>query len=476
MKRTDEREIKLRAGSGFVMPSGLGDPMAPRAFSSTYHDTPDHRLANTGFTLRYRAEQGTGAWQLKLPENGHRRELELPGSPEQVPQHFGDLVSATTRGRPIAPVATLDTDREGVMVREHGRNVAEVVVDRVVVSRSGRRISQIEELEVELVDGDEESLREIERALRAAGAEPGDGRPKLARALGLPRWTRKPLRRDAVPMRHLTVMLEQQYWAILEHDPGTRLGDDPEHLHQHRVAIRRLRALLRAAKPMLDSDWVKELRGELAWAGKALGDVRDLDVLLDHLHADAETLPAEQRDAFERLTTALSDRRETTRLRMLQTLRSPRYLRLLDRLERDLADPPRRDHEVALAKIVRKQHRKLKHEVRALGSQPTDEALHEVRKTVKHARYAAELAERARGSKAGAYIKATKRLQDVLGEHQDAHVAEATLRELAEGAPAQAAFAVGMLAERQQERRRQARAEFPAAWKAVKRRGRAAWS
>jgi inorganic triphosphatase YgiF len=267
MKRTDEREIKLRAGSGFVMPTGLGDPLAPRAFSSTYHDTSDHRLANTGFTLRYRAEQGAGAWQLKLPENGHRLELELPGPPEQVPKDFGDLVSATTRGRPLAPVATLDTDREGVMVRERGRNVAEVVVDRVTVSRSGRRVTRIEELEIELVEGDEETLREIEQTLRAAGAEPGDGRPKLARALGLPRWTRKPLPRDAAPIRHLTAMLEQQYWAILEHDPGTRLGDDPEHLHQHRVAIRRLRALLRAAKPMLDPDWVKELRGELAWAG-----------------------------------------------------------------------------------------------------------------------------------------------------------------------------------------------------------------
>src|SRR5262249_27986208 len=159
------------------------------------------------------------------------------------------------------------------------------------------------------------ALREIEQRLRAAGAEPGDDRPKLARALGLPRWTRKPLPRDAAPIRHLTAMLEQQYWAILEHDPGTRLGDDPEHLHQHRVAIRRLRAPRGAARPMLDKEWVKELRGELAWAGKALGDVRDLDVLLEHLHADAEALPAEQREAFQRLTTALSDRREMARLR-----------------------------------------------------------------------------------------------------------------------------------------------------------------
>jgi CHAD domain-containing protein len=67
-------------------------------------------------------------------------------------------------------------------------------------------------------------------------------------------------------------------------------------------------------------------------------------------------------------------------------------------------------------------------------------------------------------------------LQDVLGDHQDAAVAERTIRELAEGAPSEAAFAAGMLAERQRERCRVARAAYPRAWKAVHKRGRAAWS
>ena len=299
MKRTIEREIKLRAGAGFALPRELGDPLAPRSFSSTYHDTSDHRLAASGFTLRYRAEHGSGAWQLKLPRNGDRLELELPGSPESVPPPFGDLLAATTRGRPLAPVATLDTTRQGIIVRDSGRDLAEVVIDEVVVSRSGRRVSRIDELEVELVDGDDASLQRIERALRAAGALDADERPKLFRALGLVRPEGKPPRRKAKPINHLTAMLEAQYRAILQHDPGTRLGSDPEELHQHRVAIRRLRALLQAAKPMLDAEWVKDVRRELAWAGGALGEVRDLDVLLGHLDQDAQHLPVEQRHAFD---------------------------------------------------------------------------------------------------------------------------------------------------------------------------------
>src|SRR5438132_9540152 len=134
VKRTIEREIKLRAGAGFALPHELGDPLEPRRFSSTYHDTSDHRLAASGVTLRYRAERGAGAWQLKLPHASDRLELELPGKPDEVPARFGELLLATTRGRPLGPIATLDTHRSGLRVRADGRDLADVVIDEVDVS------------------------------------------------------------------------------------------------------------------------------------------------------------------------------------------------------------------------------------------------------------------------------------------------------------------------------------------------------
>jgi CHAD domain-containing protein len=475
VKRTIEREIKLRAGAGFALPRELGEPLEPRRFSSTYHDTSDHRLAASGVTLRYRAESGAGAWQLKLPHASDRVELELPGDPGEVPERFGELLLATTRGRPLAPVAILDTHRSGLRVRADGRDLAEVVMDEVEVSGSRAAVSRIEELEVELVDGDDRSLQRIERALRAAGALDTDERPKLFRALGLVRASRRQPRRSAGPMRHLTAMLEEQYRAVLIHDPGTRLGDDPEALHQMRVAVRRLRALLRVARPMLDREWVTTLRAELAWVGSALGEVRDIDVLLDHLRADAAALGEEERVAFEPLTAQLEARREAARAALREDLGSSRYLRLLDRLESELSAPPARGRRRTLARIVAKEHKKLRREVKALGDDPTDEALHETRKQAKRARYAAELAERSRGRKATRYIAAAKRVQDVLGDHQDAHVAEAVIRDLAQEAPSSAAFAAGMLAEHQRERRKQARREFPSTWKTLRRRGRDAW-
>ena len=472
MKRTIEREIKLRAGDGFALPGDLGEPMAPRRFSSTYHDTPDHRLAASGFTLRYRSERGNGSWQLKLPHGGDRLELELPGAPEQVPQRFDDLIAATTRGRPLLPVARLDTLRQGVMVRDHGRDLAEVVVDEVTVSGSGAAVDRLEELEVELVEGDDESMRRIERALRAAGALDADERPKLFQALGLVRGEVRRPKRSAPPIDHLVAMLERQFQEILVHDPGTRLGADAEDLHQHRVAIRRLRALLRAARPMLDAGWVDELRNELRWAGGALGEVRDMDVLIEHLTADASILDTREQAAFATLLDQVTARRGAARRTMLSDLRQTRYTRLLDRLETDLTSPPVVDSATDLATIAAAEYRRLRKKMRALGDEPSDEDLHAARIAVKRARYAAELAEGTVGKRATGFIAAAKGLQDVLGEHQDAAVAEQVVRDLLEGAtapvPVQAAFAAGMLAERQRERRRDARAAVPAAWKRLK--------
>jgi CHAD domain-containing protein len=101
--------------------------------------------------------------------------------------------------------------------------------------------------------------------------------------------------------------------------------------------------------------------------------------------------------------------------------------------------------------------------VQKLPDDPADEELHAVRKKGKRARYAAELA----GWKAP--VRRAKELQDVLGEHQDAVVASVRLRELAAGATPEQALAAGRLVEREEERRLEARAAWPKAWKKLRR-------
>jgi len=88
-------------------------------------------------------------------------------------------------------------------------------------------------------------------------------------------------------------------------------------------------------------------------------------------------------------------------------------------------------------------------------------------------RYAAEFAEPDLGNRAKHVAERATTLQDVLGEHQDAIVAEARLRELLPKAPSSgAAFAAGRLVERERARKAAARAALPKAWRRLER----AWS
>ena len=450
IRETVEREVKLRAGEDFTLPELGGEAIEPRLFISTYHDTPDHRLARRGITLRHRLENGRGLWQLKLPAGRSRLELEAPGGPAAPPPELLALLAGHRRGAPLAPIARLRTRREGV--RAGG---AEIVHDTVAVLDHQRVTRRFDELEVELLDGDERTLRRLEKALRRAGAGDGESRPKVFQALDLdfqPELEHEA--RDDSAAGTLRARLREQAERLLAHDPGTRLGADAEELHQMRVATRRLRAFLRAGRDLLDSAQSEPLREELGWLGSALGPVRDLDVLLEHIAIEIEAL-GEDAPVGRKLLRALERERRTARRALIEALESDRYFALLDALElpvATVADKP------SLEQLHADEHRRLRKAARALGPDSPDDDLHAARIKVKRARYAAELSGR------DAYVKAAKKLQDVLGEHQDAVVACDRLRALAERLPA-AAIAAGRLVERERERAARGREEWQAAWK-----------
>jgi CHAD domain-containing protein len=477
MNETLERELKLDPGRDFSVSDLPGEPLPARTFSSTYWDTDDLRLARAGVTLRRRVEGPAELWQLKLPRGASRLELELAGGPGEPPQALRDLVAGLARGRTLSPVATLETTRTGVLAADRGAPVAEVTLDEVSVTGPGGLASAFRELEAELVDGaDERALARLGRRLRAAGAAAGDGRPKLLRVLGVDGAPPPQPPPQAPAAEHLQSAFRTQYERALAHDPGTRHGGDAEDLHQLRVATRRMRAFLRAAAPLLDPAWADGLRAELAWAGGALGPVRDLDVLLEHLRADAASLGADDERPLRRLFVRLEGEREAARAVLLEAMAGERWLALLDALEA-AGEAPRVVADGSLAEIAAREFARLRKAVKALPADPPDDELHATRIRGKRARYAAELAEPAAGKAATRFIAAAKAFQDVVGEHQDAVVAEARLRALvALGGGSRAAFAAGRLVERQRARKAAARAAFPAAWRALDRAGRRAWT
>ena len=458
-----ERELKLIPGDGFRL-ADFGEPMPARIFVSTYHDTSDLRLARHGITFRHRVEDGTRLWQLKIPSGEARIELEVPGPPARPPSELTGLLAAHLRDQPLVRVARLRTRRQGV--RKDG---AEIVEDSVSVFEAQRVTRRFREVEIELLDGDERTLQRLARLLRKAGAKPGVFRPKLYQALDLV-FDREPrtLGADAAPGEAVGLALVEQHWNLLDHDPGTRFGADPEDLHQMRVATRRARAFLRAARELLEPVWAEGLRAELGWLGSALGPARDADVLLDHVRAEVEAI-GKDAEPLRALVSSLEAERETARGAAVAALSESRYFDLLDLLEQ-AGDPPLvPEASSSLADLWWAEFGRTRRAFDKLDKKSSDAELHSARIRVKRARYAAELAAHELGEPGRRFVDAAKKLQDALGEHQDSCVAEESIRLWAASNP-EAEVAVGVLVERERKRREDARRSWPKAWNRLARR------
>jgi CHAD domain-containing protein len=457
VRETLEREVKLTPPEGFRLPE-LGGVVRPtRTFTSTYHDTEDRALLRHRVTFRHRSESGSGLWQLKLPQGAARIELELPGPPARPPEQMLRLLVAHLRGKSLAPVARLRTRRDVVQV-----DGAELTHDAVSVLEGQRVVSRFTEIEVELVGGTEEGLQRIQRELVAAGATAGELRPKVLRALDLPVPPEPARPVEGMPPREaLGLALSEQVERLLLHDPGTRLGADREDLHQLRVATRRLRAFLRAGRPLVDAAWADALRDELGWLGAALGPARDLDVLEERLRADATELGAGPDSPFAGLLDSLEQERLAARAVAVDALESERYLALLDRLDTVQA-PPAGGADQSLAALWQREWKRTRRAFKGLGKHPADDALHAARIKAKRARYAAELARHELGKRGARFVDAAKELQDVLGAHQDAVVAEERIRAWVDAGGDRELAA--RLVELERSRRAEARAAWRDAW------------
>jgi CHAD domain-containing protein len=272
------------------------------------------------------------------------------------------------------------------------------------------------------------------------------------------------------PAHHVRVALDIRLRALLAHDPGVRTGEDVESVHQMRVSVRRMRAALKAARPLLDARWSDELRAELGWLGRSLGPVRDLDVLLPRLRGLAADLSEAEQDAADQLVATFDAEYLVAREDMLAALDAPRYTGLVERLADAVRLPlPTRsatEGRPELVELVRAEYCSLRKAVKRAGPQPPDEVLHALRIKGKRLRYTGELAEPALGRPVRRLLAATAGLQEVLGDHQDACVAQERIREVAfsgdHGAGVQ--FVAGRMVEREHVRAQHMRTLWWTAW------------
>ena len=472
-----EREIKLSVDDHFRMPKLPGIPLPRRLLTSTYYDTAQYDLAHAGITLRHRVERGKQAWQLKLPLMKDRQEIELVDRQSIPPTIFRDLLFLPLGQRQLVPVATLRVWRAGIRVRIDHAPVAEVTLDHVSVMKDGATLQRFRELEIEQVNGKKSSLPDLERQLRQAGAEDHDGRPKLFRALSLVTSDPEPLpASDAPALAHVRWALARHTQWLVTHDPGARLGREPESLHQMRVATRQLRAILRTAKPLLIPEWADSLRDELRWLGRLLGPARDLDVQLAYFRKESTSLDARDRRPLSSFIAQLEAQRINAQEILLNELKSARYLDLVRRLQQAAHHLTTVESTLTSRDLAKQEYTKLRHAIRQAGRAPNSATIHEVRIKTKRARYAAELAGSTVGKPATRFINKARAVQDVLGMHQDALQAETYIRTfLKHSTSTRAAFVAGRMVERQRRRREKARKKMQRLLNSLLKRGGKAW-
>ena len=401
-------------------PNGSG-----RSFTATYLDTADRRLARAGISLRRRVEKGKSIWEARIGETT----VSAPGGPAKPPAELRRVLAALLRGEDVVQVARL----------RRGKN------------------------DVVLLDG--------QRVL----ASYDDMDAALEEALVAPVQEAAP-RKDAPAVEHLRAYLRAQLEAIERHDPAVRVGSDPEDLHKLRVAVRRSRAALREAHALLGDEPGRTLRDELKWLGGRLGPARDLDVLTARLRREVADLDGPDAVPAGKIVGQLEQQRQAAQQDLLETLESERYASLLALLGVVVAAPPVAPSDISLNRLTRREFRRLKRQVEALGPSASNDALHRTRIQAKRLRYATELSSQLLGKKGDDVVSAAKAFQDVVGAHQDAVVAEEYIRTAVRRARGiGTGLAAGRLIERERLRRAQARAGLPEAWGLLERRAAKIW-
>jgi CHAD domain-containing protein len=252
---------------------------------------------------------------------------------------------------------------------------------------------------------------------------------------------------------------------IQGNEAGIVRSADPEHVHQMRVGLRRLRSLLKLYRDL--APLPQELADDIAWLGTELGAARDWEVLADTTLAEilrASSLHGAPEDELPALQLAAQAVANGNRARAAEAVRSARYARLMlglaawihgRRWQRD-AHP---EQKAALAgaikpfavEVLDAGRRRLKKRGRHLAQADAEER-HRLRIAAKRMRYATEFLGSLYAQRAvRRYVKALSALQDTLGWLNDAAVAQGLLRELAQREPAQAlgaGIAAGYLAAR----------------------------
>ncbi|MBK8232734.1 MAG: CHAD domain-containing protein [Candidatus Eisenbacteria bacterium] len=502
-----------------------------------YFDTPELRLLRAGYAVRLRFGQGAPILTMKqlrratdglsrrreaeqpVPLQGARLEDDREGDGEtsasataafaaalRLPGPVSEELSGMIGPRHPRQMFALRQSRRIRTLTRDGVEIAEVALDRTAVVTDASIGEPLLRVEIEVRE--ESELERLTQLVGRLREDLGLRLPRIAKfRAGLAGagidpeqlFDVGPLDHSLHPAAHelAYVALRRQLVALLRREPGTRSGRDIEELHQMRVATRRIRAALSLFAEVLPAGVLRE-RERFRLLGRALGAVRDLDVLGEAIAAarDAEFRDEVGREQLDQLATLILLRRERAHTRLRRVLDAPAFSRLVERFarrlkrgapafnpplgsvttaeplkaeldeagptgtglaaaERPVPDAPARGRLLPAAREflgvwIERRRRKLRRRLEEVRQSAPVTELHAARIAGKKLRYAIEFSAGLYGAAAGRYARRLVALQDLLGVVQDAEVGTAILRDLMrrEGRDRETRVAAGVVLER----------------------------
>lgn len=456
MNAHDEVEVKLAVPDASwpelaeaILRAGARQEGMPRALRSIYFDTQGGRLRRKGFVLRIRSD---GEVHIQTIKSGAARRSLVGRSEWETPIHGNRPVPVTGPDKPLAkalrakdidrlrPAFTVDIERDSYRF-DDGETVIEIALDRGAV-RHRYTQQTFSEAEFELKQGTRQALfafvREIGAAVPAiplltTKAERGQridlgtsGRPTTRIDYALSR--------DMDAAEIARSLVRPCLAALFDNLALLMSGGGGEALHQSRVCVRRLRALLTLLGSAFGWQGGEAIRGELKWLSDCLGRARECDVFLRTALAPAEAAHPDA-PGFDHLRTAFQQRQDAADAAVSEALRSPRLLGLgLDLLacfdqaaasDFGAVATKRKGSKLAWSSLERELRRRLMSLVKDSRAVEdlTSERQHEIRIRAKKLRYMLEpFAGIVRPKRYRAIIAALQALQDELGDINDDRV------------------------------------------------------
>ena len=436
-----------------------------RKLLTAYYDTPDLYLQKHQMALRLRhigkkwiqsIKGGGDAAALGLHQRHEWESMVPTGQPDfsQItdPSLIRLFEGAESHGQ-LHVLFTTDFKRSKRMLRLVDGSEIEFSLDQGIIRTAADSTREICEIELELKSGNAQTLYQFALDILPAIPFRLENTSKAERGYRLAVDSKlTPVK--AVPVRlkpemNLSEAFKAITWNCLDHLQGNEAGmlqsEDPEYLHQMRVALRRVRTARRVFARAFDATVFASATPDLKWLARSLGAARDWDVFM------SETL-SEVRDYFYEHGGISALREDCEQMRRnygevaREAVGSTRHTETMLRLGSGLyaetwlpaLDPQQSESRKARLEWSVKEfadnalshgHKKLKKYYKKADGQDTEE-VHALRIAVKEQRYTAEFfSDLYRRKKVKRYIKSLAALQETLGAMIDTAVIERLLNE-----------------------------------------------